>query len=351
MIREVSKERLSSFSDYDNHESVYSFYDEGIGLKGFVAVHSTRLGPATGGTRYWTYASEDDALRDALRLSRAMTYKCGVSGVPHGGGKAVIMRDPAHRKNPSMMARYGEYINELNGRFTTGEDVGITEGDIVAMAGVSPYINGLPHGAGDPSPWASRSVRVCLEEALRSFGVAPFDGVSVSIKGVGKVGAELARSLAGSGATLVVSDIDTEALESLRRTLPDIRVVSPDISHKELVHVYAPCALGGEFTHGTIPEVIPPIVCGAANNQLADSSMGARLHARGILYIPDYLANAGGLINVVDALRPGGYSRDRVEENINKLAVTLRELIVRSNEQEIHLSVAVDTFVEERLRD
>jgi len=331
MITQVPRERLAQFKEYDGHESVYFFHNEVHGLRGFIALHKTRGGHATGGTRYYSYTHEDDALRDVLNLSRAMTYKCALADVPYGGGKAVIIADRMRPKTIDALRAYGAYINALEGKFSTGEDVGITEDDVVAMAQSSSHINGLPEIAGDPSPWAARSVFVAMEAALEYLtGTSNFQGKRIAIKGLGKVGSELARMLARRGAHLIVADINEDQIAALSQELPSLEIADPVMVHMLPVDVYAPCALGGEFTSDGPVQLRSRIVCGAANNQLVDREAGEMLHRAGVVYIPDYVANAGGLINVVDALMPSGYQRSRVEQKISGVRSTVFSILQRA---------------------
>lgn len=347
MISEISKSYLARFPEYDNHEAVYQCEDELLGLRGFIAIHRTTRGPATGGTRYKAYGSSDEALADALNLSRAMTYKCAVAGVPYGGGKAVLIALPGFGKTEKLMDAYARCLNELRGRFTTGEDVGITEDDVVVMARTSQFVNGLPDGSGDPSPWAARSVFECLKAAFQFYGVESLSGKKIAVKGVGKVGGEFCRIASKDGAKLVVADLDPLACERLAKDVPDIAYGDVSQIAEEVCDAYVPCALGGEFTSETARKVSARIICGAANNQLGTRDAGTVFHERGILYIPDYVANAGGLINVIDARNPGGYNRARVEQKIMELVIFLRGALEKSREENRPVCEIVDELAVE----
>lgn len=322
--------RLGNFSsapDFDNHKAVYRFEDKAVNLTGFIAIHNDTLGSATGGTRMFPYKSEDEALADVLRLSRAMTYKCALAGVRHGGGKAVIIGDPEKDKNEALLRSYARKVNELKGSFTTGEDVGITEDDVQIMLQESKFFNGKKGVAGDPSPFAALSVFNTLETALaETFGIGEFFGRKIAIKGVGKVGSELMRLFIGAGAKVIAADIKPSVIQNIRGKFPQVEIVDSEKIHSENVDVFSPCALGGDLNNGTAEKIRARIICGGANNQLESPDVGDKLFQRKIFYVPDYVANAGGLINVVDELEQGGYDRKRVLHRIEHLKDTLRTI-------------------------
>lgn len=323
------------------------FHDSSTGLKGFIAIHNTNLGPATGGTRYWQYYSENDALRDALRLSKAMTYKCALAGVPYGGGKGVIIRHARHPKGPALLSAYGRIVNLFNGNFYTGEDVGLTERDVELLAKSSKFINGLPTIAGDPAPWAALSVFYGITVGLETvYGNANMHGRTFAIKGLGKVGAELARLVMQQGGQVYGTDINQSTLRKVVKRFPRIQIVKPSEIYKLKVSVFSPCALGGDLNGKTIPQLKCDIVCGGANNQLVSPLDGERLQKRGILYIPDYVANAGGLINVTEEWNRRGYSRDRVQEKVAGVKKTIRHIIDLSEKKRMATSVIADQLAE-----
>ena len=282
------------------HEHVIRVSDAGAGLIGFIALHSTQLGPAAGGLRMRAYENEDAALNDVLRLSHGMTFKNAAAGLPLGGGKAVIMGDPA-TKTPAMLAAFGRAIDMLKGRYWTAEDMGMSPQDMAVLAGVTPFVAGLPEGdfaSGDPSPVTAQGIFNAIRcTARHRFGSDNLAGRRVAVQGLGHVGWHLAGLLRKAGASLVVADID--ARQSARANaefgaevvgVEDILTVRADI--------LAPCAIGGILNARTIEALNVAAVAGGANNQLATPADGDRLHARGILYAPDYVANAGGIINV-----------------------------------------------------
>ncbi len=322
------------FPEFDRHEGVFRMSDPASGLLGFIAIHSTAAGPAVGGTRYWHYASEEEAVRDVLRLSRAMSYKCALAGVPYGGGKAVIMADSRQPKSGAMLREYAERINALRGAFYTGEDVGIDQADVTALAEHSSFIIGRETMAGDPGPWASLGVFHAMAAAIDEArpGRAWRD-VSVAIQGLGKVGLGLARLVSGAGGRLIAADINPAAVAAAVREFPGLRIVNAEDIHRQDADVFSPNALGGVIAERMISELRCYIVCGGANNQLASDESARLLYGRGILYIPDYVANAGGLIDVVDELSRDGYSRDRVLRRTAAIGGTVRRIVALSREQ------------------
>ncbi|WP_156678946.1 Glu/Leu/Phe/Val family dehydrogenase [Sphingomonas profundi] len=293
---------LWDYPDFDDHEGVHLFRDRAAGLTAIVAIHSTALGPAAGGTRFWHYADGEDALTDALRLSRGMSFKNAMAGLPMGGGKGVVLADPARTKTPALLAAFGRAIDSLGGRYVTAEDVGMSDADMVAISAETRHVAGLPVGqgaaGGDPGPLTALGVFLGLKAAVRR-GLKRDDlaGVHVAIQGVGSVGGGLARRLAAEGARLTIADVDAGRAHALAAELGGTAVDKADILRVE-AEVVSPCALGAILDAETIATLNAPIVAGGANNQLATPEDGTRLQARGILYAPDYVINAGGIINV-----------------------------------------------------
>ena len=322
------------FREFDSHKLVVRIEDKEAGLRGFVAIHNDNLGlPAVGGTRMLPYRTEKTALVDVLKLSRAMTYKCALAKVPYGGGKAVIIGNSRRHKTEKLLQAYANQINALEGRFCTGEDVGITQNDVNVMLKTSHFLIGKPNLAEDPSPFAALSTFYGIESAVSFvFEKDSLSGIKVAIKGVGKVGKELARLLTEVGATIYVSDKDRNALLEIKQKIPTVEVVENKRINMLMVDVYAPCALGDEFSMRNAPRIKAKIICGGANNQLADNRVGDWFFNHDILYIPDYVANSGGLIDVVDELESGGYKKERVLERIANVKNTVREIIVSSRE-------------------
>ena len=288
--------------DFDAHEGVHFFSDSASGLRAVIAIHSTHLGPAAGGTRFWHYADANDAVTDALRLSRGMSFKNAMAGLPVGGGKGVILADGARTKTPEMLAAFGRAIESLGGRYVTAEDVGMGEADLVAIGEETRHVSGLPggegHAGGDPGPSTAMGVFLGVKAAIRrALGKDSAADVHVAIQGVGSVGGGLARLLAAEGARLTLADVDQARAAKLAAELGGAVVDPAQILSIE-ADVVSPCALGAVLTADSIATLNTPIVAGGANNQLAMPEDGDRLHARGILYAPDYVINAGGIINV-----------------------------------------------------
>ena len=289
-------------ADYDAHEMVELVHDRASGLVAIIALHSTHLGPGAGGTRFWHYADPADAMRDALRLSRGMSYKNAMAGLPMGGGKAVVLLDANKRKTPAMLAAFGDAVDALRGRYVTAEDVGASEADMVAIAGRTPHVCGLPAPAGeiggDPGPFTAMGIYHGIRAAVaHKLGSESMQGVRVAIQGCGSVGGGVARLLAKDGARLTLSDIDGGRARSLA-TEVDGKAVSPDSIMCTACDVFSPNALGAILDEEGIARLDCAIVAGGANNQLAQAEHGTLLAERGILYAPDYVINAGGIINV-----------------------------------------------------
>jgi leucine dehydrogenase len=289
--------------DFDDHESVQLVHDRASGLTAILALHSTHLGPGAGGTRFWNYANPADAMRDALRLSRGMSYKNAMAGLPMGGGKGVILASPDSRKSPEMLAAFGDAIEALDGRYVCAEDVGMTEADMAAIALRTAHVTGLPaadSGAagGDPGPFTATGIYLGIKAAvLHKLGKASLMGLHVAVQGCGSVGAGLARRLADDGAQLTLADIDDLRAANLAVELGAATVPSAHIMDV-VCDVFSPNALGAVLDDGGIARINAPIVAGGANNQLARAEHGPALAARGILYAPDYVINAGGIIAV-----------------------------------------------------
>lgn len=316
-------------AELDNHEAVYSFFDNNTGLRGFLGIHNTNLGPATGGTRMYPYKCEKEALRDVLLLSKAMTYKSALAGVPFGGGKAVIIGG-SEIKSEGMLREYGKVIDSFKGGFTTGTDMGITHEDTETMATESEYILGQKNTVEkfDTSDMAALGVFFSIKEGLREiFGSPSVRGKKISINGVGKLGGELLRLLMEEGAEVVAADINLEVVEKIKSEYRDVKFVDPEVIFSQKVDAYSPCAIGGEFNEKTISRLDTKIISGGANNQLVSDTIGESLYKLGILYIPDYIANSGGLINIVDEMEENGYNKDRVTEKITSIGETVRKII------------------------
>jgi len=316
------------------HETLLVRRGQRSGLYTIVAVHSTARGPSLGGCRMWTYPDSRAAVRDALRLSRAMTFKSAVAGLPLGGGKGVIMLPagasaPTGEERRAVLLDFGETVETLDGAYITAEDVGTSEPDMRTINEVTSHVSGLAvasGGSGDPSPWTALGVEAAIRVACeRAFGTDSLEGRTVAVVGVGHVGGPLAEHLAAGGATLVLADIDTR-----RRELADrlgAEWTDPRTALTADVDVLAPCALGGVLDDETVPQLRCRVIAGAANNQLAHESVGELLADRGILWVPDFVANAGGVVNIAVELEPEGYDTARADERVRAVGDTVRTVL------------------------
>ncbi len=308
------------YPDFDAHEALHFVTDESTGLRAIIAMHSTHLGPAAGGTRFWHYADDAEALTDALRLSRGMSYKNAMAGLPLGGGKAVVLANKSRTKTPEMLAAFGASVNGLCGKYVTAEDVGMSVADMIEISKQTKFVAGLPveGGAvgGDPGPHTSLGVFLGIKAAVkRALGKDSLNGLHIALQGAGSVAGGVARQAAAEGAKLSIADVDRARAESLAAETGGT-VVTPDDILFVAADVVSPCALGAILTEQSIARLNSPIIAGGANNQLATAEDGRRLQARGILYAPDYVINAGGIINVsTEYLGDGGPDlvRSRVE--------------------------------------
>jgi len=336
------------------HEQVVFCHDQASGLRAVIAVHSTALGPALGGTRFHPYPSTSEAVADVLNLSRGMTYKAALAGLDLGGGKAVILGDPRTRKSEALLRAYGRFVQSLNGRYYTACDVGTFSEDMDVIARECSFVTGrtVAHGgAGDSSVLTAYGVFQGMRAAADAvWGLPTLDGRTVGVAGVGKVGHHLVRHLVEDGAAVVVTDVWEPALDRIRDEFPGVRVVG---STEELVasplDVYAPCALGGALTDEVVAVLSASIVCGGANNQLAHPGIEKSLSDRGILYAPDYCVNAGGLIQVADELE--GFSFDRAKQRASTIFHTTREVIELARVDGVPPAIAADRLAERRIHD
>jgi leucine dehydrogenase len=309
-----------SYPDFDAHEALHFVTDEKSGLRAIIAMHSTHLGPSAGGTRFWHYADDAEALTDALRLSRGMSYKNAMAGLPLGGGKAVVLANRASAKSPGMLAAFGAAVNSLGGKYVTAEDVGMSVADMIEISKQTKFVAGLPVAGGevggDPGPHTSLGVFLGIKAAVkRALGKDSLGGLHVALQGAGSVAGGVARQAAAEGAKLSIADVDRGRAEKLAAETGGTVVTPDDILYLE-ADVVSPCALGAILAEHSIGRLNTPVVAGGANNQLATAEDGRRLQARGILYAPDYVINAGGIINVsTEYLGDGGPDlvRSRIE--------------------------------------
>ena len=327
--------------DFDSHEGVHHFYDEHTGLRGIIAVHSTRLGPAAGGCRLWAYANPEDALTDVLRLSRGMTYKNALAGLPFGGGKAVILKG-LNTPDAKVFRAFGRQVDALGGTYVTAEDVGVTVADMRHVAEETPFVSGInSDGGGDPSPWTALGVFLSIEAAVRiRLGRPSLKGVTVAVQGIGNVGFQLCQLLYQAGAKLLVADVNPANVQAALDQFGATRVAPEDVLFVE-TDVLAPCALGGVLNANTIERIHAAVIAGAANNQLDQPEDGDRLAARNILYAPDYAINAGGIISVAREYL-GQYSGDKIRKEIEEIPRRLTKIFSIAKSQEISTQLAAD---------
>jgi len=336
------------------HEQVVFANDPATGLKAVIAIHSTALGPALGGTRFHPYASTADAVADVLNLSRGMSYKAALAGLDLGGGKAVIIGDPKTAKSEPLLRAYGRHVQSLGGRYYTACDVGTFSADMDVIARECSYVTGrtVAHGgAGDSSVLTAYGVFQGMRAAATvAWGGPSLEGRTVGIAGVGKVGHHLVRHLVEVGATVVVTDVNPAAIELVRQEFPAVRVAeSAEALVASELDVYAPCALGGAITDEVVEVLSARIVCGAANNQLAHPGIEKMLEERGILYAPDYCVNAGGLIQVADELE--GFSFERAQQRASGIFDTTLMVFELAASDDVPPAIAADRLAERRMRE
>lgn len=337
-------------ASYDYGE-VHFARDPASGLRAIIAIHDTRLGPALGGCRFLPYAREEDALVDALRLARGMTYKAALADLPHGGGKAVLIRpEPAHFDRAALFLAFGRFVNNLGGHYITAEDSGTGLEDMEIIASVTKHVTGVDQshgGSGDPSPFTALGVRRGIEACVKlRLGRSTLEGIHVAVQGVGHVGYHLCKELAACGARLSVADVDPLKAERATRELGATVVPLGQIFEIEC-DVLSPCALGSALNDDSIPRIKAAIIAGAANNQLAEPRHGDDVNARGILYAPDYAINAGGLINV--AAEVSGYDAERARARTMKIYETIHDIGERSLKTLTPTYRVADLMVEEKL--
>jgi len=347
-LRQIAASELESHPAYDRHEEIVHVSDPAVGLSAFIAVHDTTLGPALGGCRVWRYASEAEALTDALRLSRGMTYKNALAGLNLGGGKAVIALAPGVAPSPQLFRSFGAAIDELSGRYITAEDVGTSPRDMGCIAQSTAHVRGTPgSGVEDPSPFTALGVfHGILAAVEHRFGARDLEGLTASVQGLGHVGWRVAEKLVRSGARLVVSDLDGERTRRAQAEW-EAETVDPADAHAVQADTFVPCALGAGLNATTIPEISAAIVAGAANNQLATREDAHRLAGKGILYAPDYAINAGGVIAL--ALAGTRRAATGTTEKVEAIGATLAAIFARAAGEERATADIADQLAEERL--
>jgi len=326
-------------SEYDEHEQVIFCRDEHAGLYAIIAIHDTTLGPAAGGCRMWPYASVEEALTDALRLSQAMSYKNALADLPLGGGKSVIIGDPNKEKNERLLTAFARFVQRLGGQYYTAEDIGIGINDVEVLAGTSDYVFGLST-TGDPSPFTARGCFEGIRAAVKQrFDSDSLEGLKVALQGVGNVGRYVCKNLYEAGAELIVADVNAEAAAYAVKNF-GAEAVSPYEIYAQDVEIFSPCAMGGVLNDETISQLKASVVAGVANNQLAEPRHGRLLHDRGILYAPDYVINAGGMLNASGDIF-GHYDVNQVMERVAGLyGATLRIFEIAKQENRPTYEVA-----------
>ncbi len=343
---------LFTLPDFDGHEQVVFGHDRATGLRAILAIHSTALGPAAGGCRMWAYPSSDEALTDALRLSRGMSYKNAMAELDFGGGKAVIIGDARAHKSPALFQAFGRLVESLGGRYITAEDVGTTTADMEQVATQTRFVSGLARKSGevggDPGPKTALGVFLGIRAAVRFQLGRSLEGVGVAVQGLGGVGHPLCRLLAADGARLTVADARTELAQQVGDEL-GATVVPAEAILEQQAEVLAPCALGAVLNERSIPRLRVRVIAGAANNQLAREADGQALMKAGILYAPDYVINAGGIINVAHEYH-GGSSEAAVRAAIEKIPERLSAIFERARRESLPTSVVADQMARERLQ-
>ncbi len=322
---------------FDDHEQIIFCNDKGTGLKAIIGIHNTVLGPALGGTRMWQYSSEWDALNDVLRLSRGMTFKSAITGLNLGGGKAVIIGDAKTQKTPELMLRFGEFVHSLNGRYITAEDVGMETADMDLVRTVTPFVTGISEekgGAGNPSPITAYGVFMGMKAAAKfAYGSDILEDKIVYVQGIGNVGEALVENLSNEGAKIYIDDINQKRLEEVRDKY-DVKIYTGDSIYSEEMDIYAPCALGATINDSTINKITAKVIAGAANNQLANENRhGLMLRERGIVYAPDFLINAGGIISVYAELE--NYDKKEIIRKTENIYNTTLEILRKAETNNI----------------
>jgi leucine dehydrogenase len=341
---------FEAIEKYGEHEEVVYCYDKSAGLKAIIAIHNTALGPALGGTRMWSYKNEEEALTDVLRLSKGMTYKASAAGLNLGGGKAVIIGDPSKDKSEAMFRAFGQFVNSLNGRYITAEDIGTTVKDMGYVFAETPWVTGIAPalgGSGDPSPLTANGVLHGIKATVKEkFGTTDLKGLRVAVQGLGKVGSYLIDYLKAEGAEIIAADINKVRCDEIA-TKHNAKIVSTDEILFQQCDVLAPCAMGAIFNDQTIPKLKCKVIAGGANNQLAEARHGDQLNEMGILYAPDYVINAGGLMNVFVELE--GYSIERALERTETIYDNLLDIYKIAKKESIPTYKAADALAERRL--
>jgi leucine dehydrogenase len=329
------------------HELVLYAEDPAIDYRAFIAVHSTALGPAVGGARFWNYKDKTEALTDVLRLARGMTYKNALAGLPLGGGKSVIIGDNKRTDREELFRAHGRFVETLKGRYVTAEDVGMSPADMELVRRETRHVAGLLNGSGDPAPITARGVFRAIEATVKHLWNGDnFSGLSVALQGCGHVGYHLAKMLHDAGGKLFVTDVDAEKMTRVVEEFGAVQV-KPEEIYQTLADIFAPCALGGVINDETIPQLRVRAVVGAANNQLLEERHGEILQRRGILYAPDYAANAGGIINICIELL--GWERERALKQVDGIYGTILDIFETADAEKIPTNKIADRLAKKRI--
>jgi len=338
---------------FDDHEQVVFCNDKDTGLKAIIGIHNTVLGPALGGTRMWNYNNEWEALNDVLRLSRGMTYKAAITGLNLGGGKAVILGDAKTQKTPELMKRFGEFVHALSGKYITAEDVGMETADMDLVREVTPYVTGISEsvgGAGNPSPITAYGVFMGMKAAAKfKFGSDLLEDKVIYVQGIGHVGESLVEHLTNEGAKVVISDINQERLHQVS-TKYSVSIYTGTDIYSEKMDIYAPCALGATVNDATVFNMKAKVIAGAANNQLAtEERHSVLLKERGIVYAPDFLINAGGIINVYAELE--GYDKQEIMRKTENIYNTTLEILETADREALTTNQAALNIAKQKIAD
>jgi leucine dehydrogenase len=351
VFEEIRREGTGRPDSVDFEQIVYC-NDPKVGLRAIVAMHSTALGPATGGCRMWNYANEGEALTDVLRLSKGMTYKAATAGLNWGGGKAVIIGDAKTQKSPEMMKRFGEFVERLGGHYITAKDVGIGSEDLKHVKKSTKHVLGIdgePGSSGDPSPATAWGVYHGMKSAAKeAFGSPSLKGLTIGLQGLGSVSYYLLEHLAAEGAKVVGCDIDQTVIDRAVKKY-GIETVSPNSIFDVACDIFSPSALGGAINRETLPRIKAKVIAGAANNQLATPEIGSELTKKGLVYAPDYVINGGGLINIYYEAMPGGYSRQKAFAHVERIGQTITQILERAKAENQPTSLIADRLAEERV--
>jgi leucine dehydrogenase len=349
--KKVTSNLLATMS-LENHEQVMHCYDKATGLKAIIAIHNTVLGPALGGTRFWNYTNESEALNDVLRLSRGMTYKSAISGLNLGGGKAVIVGDPSKLKNEALMRRFGKFVDNLGGKYITAEDVGVDTRDMEYIRMETKHVTGLPEwmgGGGNPSPVTGYGVYMGIKAAASiAFGNDTLSGKTIGVQGIGHVGETVVKYLSKEGANVFITDINPSKLAAVSKEFGAEVVSDANAFYSKNMDIYVPCALGATVNSDTISKLKCAVIAGAANNQLADENLHSQmLLDRGIVYAPDFVINAGGIINVYSELI--GYNREMALASAEKIYDTVINILKKSQAEKIGPQFVAMQLAQERI--